>query len=192
MRTANMPSIVDSAHGFTPPSAGTLRAVLHRAVGALQLLFDDGHPVALHERGAAVRRGPRRARVRRVHRRSVLPAALRRPARRPRPRLQPGRDCRRRADDARSPRPWRRISAIFLRGAGPARLRQWLAQAERVDARRESVSRPAGAARSGIQHLLYGHQPRRVHLAADVSWLRTHYGWGPAFMSAAGAMVISL
>jgi len=25
-----------------------------------------------------------------------------------------------------------------------------------------------------------------------VSWLRTHYGWGPAFMSAAGAMVISL
>jgi len=25
-----------------------------------------------------------------------------------------------------------------------------------------------------------------------VSWLRTHYGWGPAFMSAAGAMLISL
>src|SRR5438034_505309 len=25
-----------------------------------------------------------------------------------------------------------------------------------------------------------------------VSWLRTHYGWGPAFMSAAGALVISL
>src|SRR5713226_10318662 len=25
-----------------------------------------------------------------------------------------------------------------------------------------------------------------------VSWLRTHYGWSPAFMSAAGAMVISL
>ena len=55
---------------------------------------------------------------------------------------------------------------FFYTGARAARLRQRAAQAEHLDARRQPVSRPAGAARSGLQHLLHGHQPRRVRLAA--------------------------
>src|SRR5450432_2953649 len=56
IRSACTPCIVDSAHAFTPTSAGPLRPLLHRALGALQLLLDDGDPVALHERGVAFRR----------------------------------------------------------------------------------------------------------------------------------------
>ena len=146
--------------------AGTLRALLHRALGALQLLLDDGDPVALHERGAALRRRARRTRLRRLHGGRLLPAALRRPARRSGPRLQPGDHRRRRADDARPPGARRRVAALLLHRARAARLRQRAAQAERLDARRQPLSRPAGAARPGVQHLLHGHQPRRVRVAA--------------------------
>ena len=61
----------------------------------------------------------------------------------------------------------RRIAPLLLHGARAARLRRRLHQAERLDHRRQPLSRPPGAARRGLQPLLHGDQHRRVHLAAD-------------------------
>src|SRR6185369_267240 len=56
----------DGRRRASPPDTPTwtVRAVFHRALGALQLLLDDGDPLALHERGAALQRRTRGAGVR--------------------------------------------------------------------------------------------------------------------------------
>ncbi len=56
---------------------------------------------------------------------------------------------------------------FFYSGLVLLATRQRAAQAECLDARRQSVSRPAAAARPGFQHLLHGREHRRVRLAAD-------------------------
>ncbi len=128
------------------PSAWPVRALLHRAVGALQLLLDDGDPLALHERGAALRRGrTSAASTARTTPASTSCRCRRRAPRRSLARLQPRDHRRRRADDARPPRARRRGAAVLLFRPRAARLRQRAAQAERLDARRQPLSRSAGS-----------------------------------------------
>src|SRR6516225_5210284 len=59
----------DGRRRAQPPhcaSTRTVRSLLHRALGALQLLLDDGDPLPLHERGAVLQCGEDRTGVRRV------------------------------------------------------------------------------------------------------------------------------
>src|SRR5260370_20757384 len=165
--------LLDSGHDRPAAPDGTLCTLLHRTLGALQLLLDDGDPLAVHERGPAFRRRARRADLRCVYGRRLFPAAVRRPDRGPSAGFQPGGCDWRHPDDVRPPRLGIRDAAVLLLRTRLARLRQRPVETERVDAGRQSVSRQAGVARPGVQHFLYGHQPRRVRVAAD-SVMDTH------------------
>ncbi len=146
-------------------SPGAVRPVRHRDVGALQLLLDA---VAVHalpaEPGRRVRlvRGVGDAPVLQLPDVRLREPPHRRLARRPQARLPALGHDRRPVLHGRAPAPLVPLAPGRVRGADLPRRRQRPVQAQRLDHGRQPV--PGGEPPEGprVQHLLHGHQHRRL------------------------------
>ena len=162
------------------PPARSLHAVLHRDVGALQLLRDARHSRAVHDQCRCNRRhgAGRRDRdgdLRSVYRVRVCRRAAGRmdcgPYSRPAPFgvLGRRRDCRRSFHARHS------LRRHLLRGPRPDRHRYRPAEAECQRDGRRSLSRGRCAARRGVFDLLHGDQHRRFSRSAGM-WISRRSG----------------
>src|SRR6516164_2254856 len=155
------------------PSARPCHSLLHRDVGAVQLLRDARHPDSVHggshefgRVGFLRRQGRRGLRFLHGHGVSAQPAG--RLGGRPHHWAAEGRAVRRNSD-----RRWRILagragSAVVLSGAGAAHGRNWAVEAQRQHHRRPTLQAQRCAARFRLFHLLHGDQHRRADFAADL------------------------
>ena len=158
--------------------ARPLRPLLHRDVGALQLLRDALAAHSFHGGAAGRRRfgllyAACGADLRYLHERRVRAFHPGRLDRRPLPRSLPRGARRRMSDRRRTLLDGCSKDRDVFSGAGADRPGHRPAEAEREHTRRDSLRARGRTARFGILAVLHGHQHRRDDLAADLRLART-------------------
>ncbi len=148
-------------------------AVLHRDVGALQLLRDASAPDALHGRVGRqgrpwVRRSIRGSDLRSVHLDGVHGDAARRLGRGPADRPTPGGPLWRHPDRERPLQHGIPHARDVLSRPLPHRHRHRPSQGEHQRPRRHALRGRRQTPRRRFLHLLHGDQPGRVHRAPDL------------------------
>ncbi len=173
-----------SARRTLRPPQGRLRLFLHRDVGALLLLRDEGAAAALPAAAPPLRRPLRAGRAGRLRRTGVLPAGDRRTAGRPLAGHAQGGGVRRAAAGGRAPghgggrpcgdgqrrhrRARRGRTARVLPVAGADHPGRGIPQAQHLHHRRAPVPAERPAPRFGLLAVLRRHQPRRAVRLAGV------------------------
>ena len=160
------------------PSPRTVDAVLHRDVGALQLLRHARPAHPLHDRGARQRRSrlrhrEGRRRLRPVYLDGVSADAAWRLARRPVARPAPQRPLWRHPDRQRPLQPGGPDDDDVLSGAGADRDRHGSPEREHRRPGRTALRPERQPPRRRVLDLLHGHQPRGVPGPAGVRLSRT-------------------
>ena len=143
---------------------GVADAVLHRDVGALQLLRHARAARAVPGQRAGLRAGRRVDAIRDLYRSRLSHSCRWRLSGRPLSRLPQGDPDRRHRDGNGTFR--HGVPGAAAACARPDHSRQRLFQAQHLDVARHALPRARSAARWRLHHFLHRHQPRRIALGA--------------------------
>ena len=179
------------------PSARPVDALLHRDVGALQLLRHAGAAHPLHDRAgrggrAGIRDERRRRGLRAVHVDGLHDQPAGRLDRRSPDRPAARRALRRHPDRLRPLQHGLPVADDVLSRPDADRPRHRAAEGQRRRHRRPAVRARRSAPRRRLLDLLHGHQPGRVHRAAGRGYLGQRVNWHLGFTVAGIGMVLGL